>query len=458
MEENTEIEEEVTILGQEPQTLLKYIYLALMALTAISVVFVFLPKQKAEELRYAEAAQRMEQIQIKMSQELRPSPELAKELEKVREELREGSFKNKGVALSLGLLTGLLGFGVFVLCLYLYFTQEEELGPHLRTHVKFLSILQVLFFVVGIILGIVFGAIMVLMFLISLVLIGAELYVLGCGYKMLKDEEDITIEGLKGRAIVLKGELEQTAKEKYKEQKEIMEITKAQVQAKVKEHQEKNQSNENENVTYLVLLRHGQSEWNLENRFTGFKDVELTGKGKREAADAGKRLADAGITFDHVFTSTLKRANHTAKIALEQAGQADLIDSMIYHDDLRERDYGDLTGLNKDETRAKYGDEQVHIWRRSYDVPPPGGECLKDVVENRVRPYYETYIKPILADGENVLMVAHGNSLRAMLIILGAETPETINQAEMETGVPVVFELEDGEIKKRYTLADKKAA
>jgi 2,3-bisphosphoglycerate-dependent phosphoglycerate mutase len=125
---------------------------------------------------------------------------------------------------------------------------------------------------------------------------------------------------------------------------------------------------------------------------------------------------------------------------------------MIYHDDLRERDYGDLTGLNKDETREKYGAEQVHIWRRSYDTPPPGGECLKDVVENRVRPYYNEHIKPMVEEGKNILIAAHGNSLRAMLIILGVETPDTINEAEMETGVPVVFELDEGEILKRYSL------
>ncbi len=205
-------------------------------------------------------------------------------------------------------------------------------------------------------------------------------------------------------------------------------------------------------MNYLVLLRHGQSDWNLQNRFTGFKDVDLTEKGIEEAKGAGVRLKEAGITFDQVFTSTLKRANETAELALIEAGQADLLETMIYHDDLRERDYGDLTGLNKDETRQKYGDEQVHIWRRSYDVPPPGGECLKDVVENRVRPYYEAEIKPMVKEGKNVLIAAHGNSLRAMLIILGAETPDTINAAEMETGVPVVFELEGGEIKKRYTL------
>lgn len=199
-------------------------------------------------------------------------------------------------------------------------------------------------------------------------------------------------------------------------------------------------------ANYLVLLRHGQSQWNLENRFTGFHDVELTAKGIEEAVDAGKRLAAAGIKFDQVFTSTQTRAQHTAKLALTEAGQEELIEAMIKHDDLRERDYGDLTGLNKDETREKFGDEQVHIWRRSYDVPPPGGECLKDVVENRVRPYFEANIKPLIDEGKNVLMAAHGNSLRATLIILGVETPESINEAEMETGVPVVFKLEDGKI------------
>lgn len=203
---------------------------------------------------------------------------------------------------------------------------------------------------------------------------------------------------------------------------------------------------------YLVLLRHGQSEWNLQNRFTGFHDVDLTEKGEQEAEKAGELLASAEIVFDQVFSSTQTRANRTADIALNKSGQGELFDSMIRHDDLRERDYGDLTGLNKDETREKYGDEQVHIWRRSYDTPPPGGECLKDVVENRVRPYFEEHIRPLLNDGKNVLMAAHGNSLRATLIILGAETPETINAAEMETGVPVVFEMENGEITKRYSL------
>jgi 2,3-bisphosphoglycerate-dependent phosphoglycerate mutase len=212
-------------------------------------------------------------------------------------------------------------------------------------------------------------------------------------------------------------------------------------------------------MNYLVLLRHGQSQWNLENRFTGFKDVDLTDKGREEAASAGEKLKNAGIKFDQVFSSTQKRANETAEIALKEAGQEDMFETMIRHPHLRERDYGDLVGLNKDETRQKFGEEQVHIWRRSYDTPPPGGECLKDVVENRVRPYYTEEIKPMLLEGKNVLIAAHGNSLRAMLIILGVETPETINQAEMPTGVPLVFEIEpeNGEfsIKNKYFIENK---
>lgn len=211
-------------------------------------------------------------------------------------------------------------------------------------------------------------------------------------------------------------------------------------------------------MNYLVLLRHGQSEWNLANKFTGFHDVDLTEKGEAEARKAGQLLKDAGIGFDKVFSSTQTRANRTAEIVLNEAGQGDLFSDMVRHPHLRERDYGDLTGLNKDETREKYGEEQVHIWRRSYEVAPPGGECLQDVVENRVRPYFNDQIKPLLDDGQNILMVAHGNSLRATLITLGVETPDTINDAEFPTGVPLVFELENGEIKKRYFLQDKKAA
>lgn len=211
-------------------------------------------------------------------------------------------------------------------------------------------------------------------------------------------------------------------------------------------------------MNYLVLMRHGQSQWNLENRFTGFKDVELSDLGREEARIAGKNLAAAGIEFDQVFTSTLKRAADTAEIALKECGQEDLIRSMERQDALRERDYGDLTGLNKDETKAKFGEDQVHIWRRSYDVQPPGGESLEDVVEKRVRPYYNAEIKPLVDDGENILIAAHGNSLRGILIVLGVETPETINQAEIPTGSPLVFEMDNGKVLKRYYLNEKKAA
>ena len=205
-------------------------------------------------------------------------------------------------------------------------------------------------------------------------------------------------------------------------------------------------------MNYLVLMRHGQSQWNLENRFTGFHDVDLTDLGVDEAEKGGQRLGEANINFDAVYTSTLVRAIRTTEIALKESGQAALINEMVKHPDLRERDYGDLTGLNKAETAEKFGDEQVHIWRRSYDVPPPGGECLQDVVEKRVRPYYEEHIKPLLEQGQNVLMGAHGNTLRAMLIILDQYTPENINTAEMPTGIPLVFEMDGAKPVKKYFL------
>ncbi len=196
-------------------------------------------------------------------------------------------------------------------------------------------------------------------------------------------------------------------------------------------------------MNYLVLLRHGESQWNKENRFTGFTDVDLNETGVAEAKRAGKLLT--GIKFDKVYTSTLKRAYRTAELVLSEAGQ---ILPMVKHDDLRERDYGDLTGLNKDETRQKFGAEQVQIWRRSYDVPPPGGESLKDVVA-RVKPYFEKNILPDVKAGKNVLLAAHGNTLRAMLIILGENTPENINTAEIATGVPIVFKYADGKLQGR---------
>ena len=191
----------------------------------------------------------------------------------------------------------------------------------------------------------------------------------------------------------------------------------------------------------LVMMRHGLSEWNKLNQFTGFKDVDLAEEGIEEAKKAGHIIKDKGVEFDAVFTSTLKRAIETTEIALREAGQADLIPNMIKHDDLRERDYGDLTGLNKDAMREKYDEEQVHIWRRSYDVPPPGGESLEMVVENRVRPYYEAHIKPLLEQGKTVLIGAHGNTVRAMLIVLGERTPDNINEAEIPTGQPLFFEV-----------------
>jgi 2,3-bisphosphoglycerate-dependent phosphoglycerate mutase len=192
----------------------------------------------------------------------------------------------------------------------------------------------------------------------------------------------------------------------------------------------------------LVLMRHGESQWNRENRFTGFTDVDLNETGIAEAKRAGQNLK--GIQFDKVYTSTLKRAYRTAELAMAEAGQNP---PTVRHDDLRERDYGDLTGLNKDETREKFGAEQVHIWRRSYDVPPPGGESLKDVVA-RVQPYYEKHILPDLQAGKNILLAAHGNTLRAMLIILGENTPENINAAEVATGSPIIFNYDGSQFRR----------
>lgn len=199
-------------------------------------------------------------------------------------------------------------------------------------------------------------------------------------------------------------------------------------------------------TNYLVIMRHGESVWNKQNLFTGFKDVDLTDKGTEEAIEAGQKLKLEGIKFDTVFTSTQKRAIITTELALKNANQEGLIETIIKHPDLRERNYGDLTGLNKAETMEKYGEDQVHIWRRSYDTQPPGGECLQDVVENRVRPYYEAAIKPMLDEGKNVLIGAHGNSLRAMLIVLGINNPDNINTAEMPTGKPRVIELDKGKV------------
>jgi 2,3-bisphosphoglycerate-dependent phosphoglycerate mutase len=188
----------------------------------------------------------------------------------------------------------------------------------------------------------------------------------------------------------------------------------------------------------LVLVRHGQSDWNLKNLFTGWRDVGLTEKGIAEARAAGKRLKAQGLHFDVAFTSALVRAQRTLDLVLEEMGETNIA---VFKDRaLNERDYGDLTGLNKDDARKKWGEEQVHIWRRSYDVAPPGGESLKDTAA-RVLPYYIQDILPPVLRGDNVIVVAHGNSLRALVMVLERLSPEKIVGREIATGVPLVYRL-----------------
>jgi 2,3-bisphosphoglycerate-dependent phosphoglycerate mutase len=200
----------------------------------------------------------------------------------------------------------------------------------------------------------------------------------------------------------------------------------------------------------LVLVRHGESEWNKLNLFTGWKDPDLSARGVAEAEAAGRLLKAKGYTFDVAFTSALLRAQHTLDLMLEALGQT----SLPVHKDqaLNERDYGGLSGLNKDEARTKWGKEQVHIWRRSYDSPPPGGESLKDTAA-RVLPYYEAAIWPEVAAGRNVLVSAHGNSLRALIMRLEGLTGEEIVARELATGVPIVYRLKaDGTMQDRNDL------
>ncbi|MEQ1846505.1 MAG: 2,3-bisphosphoglycerate-dependent phosphoglycerate mutase [Nitrospira sp.] len=188
----------------------------------------------------------------------------------------------------------------------------------------------------------------------------------------------------------------------------------------------------------LVLLRHGESQWNLENRFTGWVDVPLSPKGIEEAKQAGEKLR--GFSFDRAFTSVLARANETLRLVLEAIGQTTI---PIEKDKaLNERMYGDLQGLNKAETAKKYGDAQVKIWRRSYDVKPPGGESLKDTAE-RALPYYEKMIKPCLLQGETIIIAAHGNSLRALVMELDQLSKEEVLELNIPTGVPLLYELDD---------------
>jgi 2,3-bisphosphoglycerate-dependent phosphoglycerate mutase len=188
----------------------------------------------------------------------------------------------------------------------------------------------------------------------------------------------------------------------------------------------------------LVLVRHGQSEWNLKNLFTGWKDVGLSETGIAEAKTAGERLKRKGLKFDIAYTSALTRAHHTLTLMLDELGQRGL--KTVKDQALNERDYGDLTGLNKDEARKKWGEEQVHVWRRSYDVPPPGGESLKDTLA-RALPYYMVHIQPDVLSGRSVLVSAHGNSLRALIMAIEGLSPEQILKRELATGVPVVYRL-----------------
>jgi len=188
----------------------------------------------------------------------------------------------------------------------------------------------------------------------------------------------------------------------------------------------------------LVLVRHGQSEWNLKNLFTGWRDVDLTEAGVAEARAAGRKLKAQGLSFDVAYTSALKRAQRTLDLMLEEMGQDGL--PIVRDQALNERDYGDLVGMNKDDARKKFGAEQVHIWRRSYDVPPPGGESLKDTVA-RALPYYVQEIQPRVLRGERVLISAHGNSLRALIMVLERLTPEQILKRELGTGVPIIYRL-----------------
>jgi 2,3-bisphosphoglycerate-dependent phosphoglycerate mutase len=200
----------------------------------------------------------------------------------------------------------------------------------------------------------------------------------------------------------------------------------------------------------LVLVRHGQSDWNLKNLFTGWEDPDLTRKGVAEARAAGKSLKAHGVSFDRAYTSNLVRAQHTLQLILEELGPPDLETERDRA--LNERDYGVLSGLNKDDAIRKWGDEQVDLWRRSYDVRPPGGESLKDTVA-RVLPYYCQKILPTVLGGQRVIVAGHGNSLRALVMVLDVLTPETIPELELATAVPLVYRLKpDSTVETKQTL------
>jgi 2,3-bisphosphoglycerate-dependent phosphoglycerate mutase len=201
----------------------------------------------------------------------------------------------------------------------------------------------------------------------------------------------------------------------------------------------------------LVLVRHGESEWNKKNLFTGWRDVDLTEKGIEEARAGGRKLKAQSLRFDVAFTSALKRAQRTLDVMLAELGQTDI--AVIKDQALNERDYGELVGLNKDDARKRWGEQQVHIWRRSYDVAPPGGESLKDTAA-RVLPYYIAEILPRVLRGERVLVSAHGNSLRALIMVLDRHTTESILKLNLETGVPLIYRLNpDSTVASKLDLA-----
>jgi 2,3-bisphosphoglycerate-dependent phosphoglycerate mutase len=201
----------------------------------------------------------------------------------------------------------------------------------------------------------------------------------------------------------------------------------------------------------LVLVRHGESEWNKLNLFTGWRDVDLSETGIEEAKRAGALLKAEGLHFDIAFTSALKRAQRTLDLILAELGQTGL--ETIKDQALNERDYGDLSGLNKDDARKRWGEEQVHIWRRSYDIPPPGGESLKDTAA-RVLPYYEARIWPEVKAGKNVIVAAHGNSLRALVMKLDNLSREQVLKLNLATGAPIIYRLnEDGTAAEKRELA-----
>jgi 2,3-bisphosphoglycerate-dependent phosphoglycerate mutase len=201
----------------------------------------------------------------------------------------------------------------------------------------------------------------------------------------------------------------------------------------------------------LVLVRHGQSEWNLKNLFTGWRDVDLTEQGVAEAKEAGRKLKAKGIVFDVAYTSALKRAQLTLDLMLSEMGQSGI--PIVRDTALNERDYGDLSGLNKDDARKKWGEEQVHIWRRSYDIAPPGGESLRDTLA-RTLPYYVQEILPAVLQGKRTVVAAHGNSLRALVMVLEKLSPDGILKREIATGVPIIYQLNaDATVASKLDLA-----